>query len=31
MEIEMESLMHLIMFDIDGTLIESCDFDADCF
>jgi len=19
------------MFDIDGTLIESCDFDADCF
>ena len=31
MEIEIESLMHLIMFDIDGTLIESCDFDADCF
>jgi phosphoglycolate phosphatase-like HAD superfamily hydrolase len=23
--------LHLVMFDIDGTLIESCDFDADCF
>ncbi|WP_175469435.1 HAD family hydrolase [Desulfoluna spongiiphila] len=23
--------MNLIMFDIDGTLIESCGFDADCY
>lgn len=23
--------MHLVMFDIDGTLIKSCDFDAECF
>lgn len=23
--------MHLVMFDIDGTLTESCDFDAKCY
>ena len=23
--------MHLVMFDIDGTLVESYDFDAECF
>ena len=23
--------MHLVMFDIDGTLIESSDFDTECF
>ena len=23
--------MHLIMFDIDGTLVQSCDFDSECF
>ncbi len=26
-----ESLMHHIMFDIDGTLVKSDDFDEDCF
>ncbi|MCG7495658.1 haloacid dehalogenase-like hydrolase [Vibrio sp. Of7-15] len=24
-------MVHLVMFDIDGTLIKSCVFDADCF
>lgn len=24
-------MLHLVMFDIDGTLIKSCGFDADCF
>lgn len=23
--------MHLVLFDIDGTLVESCDFDTTCF
>lgn len=23
--------MHLVMFDVDGTLLESSDFDADCY
>lgn len=23
--------MHLVLFDIDGTLVESCDFDTACF
>ncbi len=23
--------MHLVLFDIDGTLVESCDFDTECF
>ena len=26
-----ENLLHLIMFDIDGTLVDSCDFDNRCF
>lgn len=23
--------MHLVLFDIDGTLVESYDFDTECF
>ena len=26
-----ESLTHLIMFDVDGTLVDSTRFDEECF